>query len=487
MTDEIKTEAKSEAKPLPPEEKIVTTEHTIKLGKKELKYLVTAGTMILKAEDETEGEKPRASIFYIAYQLKTDQPKAQRPVTFSFNGGPGSSSVWLHLGLLGPKRVRMDDDGKPFPPPYSLIPNEYTPLEHTDLVFIDPVSTGYSRPVPGQKAGEFHGLKADIETVGEFIAKWTTRNQRWTSPKFIIGESYGTTRASGLSKFLQERYGYYLNGVMLVSSVLNFVTLRFDPGNDLPYPLILPSFTATAWYHKMLPKDLQALSLEGVLKEAEAFASNEYVLGLMKGSSMTKAERSALIKKLARFTGLSETYLDQRDLRVNTLQFCKELRRKEGLAVGRFDSRIAGPDDKLPAEIIERDPSHISINGPYTATLYDYIRGELEFEFDIPYEIIKRLEKWTYDEGKYTDVSPDLRVAFMINPNLKVYIANGRYDLATPYFATEYTVNHLGLPAHLAERVELSYFEAGHMMYLHLPSLKKLGKELTAFIKSCLP
>lgn len=476
-----------ESKTTPVEDKLVTTEHSIKLGKKELKYFVTAGTMVLKAEDMKEGEKPRASIFYIAYQLKTDQPKGSRPVTFSFNGGPGSSSVWMHLGLLGPKRVRMDDEGMPYPPPYSLIPNEFSPLETTDLVFIDPVSTGYSRAVPGQNPGEFHGLKADMEAVGDFIAKWTTRNQRWTSPKFIIGESYGTTRASGLSKYLQERHGYYLNGVMLISAVLNFLTLRFDSGNDLPYPLILPSYTATAWYHKALPKDLQAQSLDAVLKQAKEFAGSEYMLGLMKGSSQTKAERAALIKKLARFTGLSETYLDLHDLRVNTVQFCKELRRKEGLAVGRLDSRFAGPDDKPSAEDIARDPSHISVNGPYTATIYDYVRGELEFEFDIPYEIIKRLEKWTYDEGKYTDVSPDLRVGFMVNPNLRVYIANGYFDLATPYFATEYTVDHLGLPANLAERIQLSYFEAGHMMYLHLPSLKKLGKELTAFIKSCLP
>lgn len=489
MSDEVnkdKEATKGDGKLVIPQDKVSVTEHSIRLGKKQLDYTVTAGTLILKSEDEKEGEKPRASIFYIAYQLKSDKPDKQRPITYSFNGGPGSSSVWLHLGMLGPKRVKMDDEGLPLPPPYELVDNEFTLLEHSDLVFIDPVSTGYSRAVPGQKAEEFHGIREDIESIGDFIAIWTTRNQRWSSPKFVIGESYGTTRAAGLSKYLQERHGMYLNGVMLVSVVLNFGTVEFDPGNDLPYALILPSYAATAWYHGQLSAEMQRAGLEKVLKEAEDFAGHEYTLGLMKGAALTKAERSALLRKLSRLTGLSQQFLDEHHMRVSTQQFCKELRRKEGLTVGRLDSRMTGVEQQAAGDSIERDPSYSAILGPYTASFYDYVRTDLGFEFDVPYEIIKRLKKWSFDEGKYADVSPDLSAAFLLNANLRVYVANGYYDLATPYFATRYTVDHLFLPEKLAERVEMSYFESGHMMYLHLPSLKKLGREVPAFIKRCL-
>ena len=482
-----KQETKENNKLPEPQDRIVTTEHSLTIGGKQLDYTVTTGTMILREEDEKTGEKARASIFYVAYSLKTDQPREKRPITYSFNGGPGSSSVWMHLGMLGPKRVKMDAEGMPLPPPYELVDNEYTLLVNTDLVFIDPVSTGYSRAVPGEKAEEFHGVKQDIQSVGDFIVRWTIRNQRWVSPKFLIGESYGTTRASGLSKYLQDRHGLYLNGIILISSVLNFMTLEFDSGNDLPYPLLLPTLTATAWYHKKLDAVLQA-DLQTALRQAETFAANTYTLALMKGDSLTKSEREAVIKELSRLIGVSENYLDEHNLRLQVQEYCKELRRKDGLTVGRLDSRFTGMESRPAGDAYQRDPSYSAIKGPYTASFYDYVRKDLGFEFDIPYEIIKDLKKWDMDQAKYTDVSPDLRDAFLINPDLRVYVACGYYDMATPYFAAQYTFNHLSLPSQLAERIKFSYFESGHMMYLQLASLERLGKELPAFIaESCLP
>lgn len=468
------------------EEKTSITEHKITIGDKELAYTVTAGTLILKDEDEKEGEKPKASLFYVAYKLNNSLPVSERPITFSFNGGPGSSSVWMHLGLLGPKRVLLDDEGMPFPPPYKLIPNDYTILDKTDLVFIDPVSTGFSRPVPGEKAADFHNVKKDVESVGDFIQRFTTRNKRWASPKFLIGESYGTTRAAGLAGYLQERHGMYLNGIMLISSILNFGTARFDPGNDLPFILFLPTYTATAWYHHKLSADLQS-DLKKALSESEDFASNEYTLALMKGSALTLNERETIISKLSRLTGLSPEYIDRTDLRINIHRFCKELRRDEGLVVGRLDSRYTGKDRDNAGELYERDPSYSATLGPYTAMLNDYLGSELEFESGLTYEILTSLFKtWKYEDwqNQYLNVGETLREGFMLNPAMKVFIANGYFDLATPYFATEYTINHLGLPSEFLEKISSSYFEAGHMMYLHVHSLIKLKQDLDSFITS---
>jgi carboxypeptidase C (cathepsin A) len=477
---------KTEDKKPEPEEKTSITEHKITIKDKELAYTVTAGTLILKDEDEKDGEKPKASLFYVAYKLNNGLSVSERPITFSFNGGPGSSSVWMHLGLLGPKRVLLDDEGMPFPPPYKLIPNDYTLLDKTDLVFIDPVSTGFSRPVPGEKAADFHNVKKDIESVGDFIQRFTTRNKRWASPKFLIGESYGTTRAAGLAGYLQERHGMYLNGIMLISSILNFGTARFDVGNDLPFILFLPTYTATAWYHHKLTADLQS-DLKKALSESEDFASNEYTLALMKGSALTLKERKTIISKLSRLTGLSPDYIDRTDLRINIHRFCKELRRDEGLVVGRLDSRYTGKDRDNAGELYERDPSYSATLGPYTAMLNDYLGSELGFESGLTYEILTSLFKtWKYEDwqNQYLNVGETLREGFMLNPAMKVFIANGYFDLATPYFATEYTINHLGLPAEFIEKITASYFKAGHMMYLHLPSLSKLKQDLDAFITS---
>lgn len=492
MTDKTKENEKNgeeQEEKKAPEEKSVQTQHTITVNGKTLAYTVTAGTMVLKDEDEEKGEKAKASIFYVAYSLDGVEDPAGRPLTFSFNGGPGSSSVWLHMGVLGPKRVLMDDEGMPLPPPYKLVENEHTLLEKTDLVFIDPVSTGFSRPVPGEEAKQFHNIKRDIESVGDFIRLWTSRNQRWASPKFLIGESYGTTRAAGLAGYLHQRHGMYLNGIMLVSSILNFQTARFDPGNDMPYILFLPTYTATAWYHNKLDKDLQA-DLSKTLEQVEQFAMNEYILALMKGENLPEDERAEIVKQLARFTGLSEEYIERTNLRINIHRFCKELRRDEGITIGRLDSRYTGKDKDSAGEFYEGDPSYSAIHGPYSSTFYDYVRRELEFDLDISYEILAPLYmKWDFMpyKNQYVNVAETLRQAFRWHPALKVIVCNGYFDLATPYFATEFTFNHIELPPEQRENITMAYYDAGHMMYLHIPSLTQLKIDLEEFIQSAVP
>jgi carboxypeptidase C (cathepsin A) len=472
-------------------DELIVTQHTVTINGESIVYTVTCGTIILKeevekqeAKGESEGEKPKASFFFIAYTRDEVQDPDRRPVTFSFNGGPGSSSVWLHLGLLGPRRVFMDEMGNSPPPPFRLVENEYSILDHTDLVFIDPVSTGFSRVVPGEKAKEFHGYKKDIESVGDFIRLYTTRYQRWASPKFLIGESYGTTRAAGLSGYLQERHGMYLNGIMLVSVVLNFQTISFTLGNDLPYILFLPTYTATAWYHNRLAEDLQ-MDLKAAIEEAEGFAKGEYNLGLMQGSHLSDSERSALVKKLARYTGLSPDFIERANLRVSIHRFVKELLRDERKTVGRLDSRFTGFDRDAAGEYNEFDPSYTTIQGPYTALFNHYVRSQLKYESDLPYEILNmKVWPWSYKEheNRFVDVAETLRKAMTMNPYLKVFVANGYYDLATPYFATDYTINHLGLEPTLQENISTAHYEAGHMMYIHQPSLKQVKKDLAEFI-----
>ncbi len=490
---EPKTEPKTDAKPEKPEAKdnLVETKHKINISGTEIEYTVTTGTIVLKEETadrekEFEGEKAKAEFFFVAY-TKTEQAEpAKRPITFSFNGGPGSSSVWLHLGLLGPRRVLMEYDGGLPKPPYQLTNNEFSLLDQTDLVFIDPVSTGYSRPAEGSKAREFHGFKKDFQSVGDFIRLYTSRYGRWLSPKFLIGESYGTTRAAALSGYLLERHGLYLNGIMLISSVLNFQTLEFSPGNELPYALFLPSYAATAWYHRALRT---RKPLEKLLTEVEQFAINEYAPALMKGDTLPLRERKNIIKKLTEFTGLSAEYIERSNLRIVDMRFFKELLRSRGRTVGRLDSRFLGIDRDTLGDSIANDPSFTNIIGPYTATFNDYIRSELKFEKDIPYEILnEKVWPWSYaeHENQFVYVAETLRQTMSVNPHMKIFIANGYYDLATPYFATEYTVSHLGLDESLQDNIEMGYYEAGHMMYIHTPALEALKIDLANFISKAL-
>ena len=472
-----------------PEDNIVQTHHTLTIAGKPLNYTATTGTIILKEEsekdDKAEGEKAKASIFFIAYTKDNVPDTSNRPVTFAFNGGPGSSSVWLHLGLLGPKRVHMDDTNI-LPPPYHLVENEYSLLDVTDLIFIDPVSTGFSRAVPGEKPKEFHGFTKDIESVGDFIRLYTTRYQRWNSPKFLAGESYGTTRSAGLSGYLQSRHGMYLNGIILISSILNFQTARFTNGNDLPYILFLPTYTATAWYHQQLDADLQA-DLHAALAEVEQFALGDYASALLQGSALPVAEQEAIAAKLARYTGLTTDYILKTNLRIEIFRFTKELLREKGLTVGRLDTRFTGIDKDNAGEKFEYDPSYAAIQGVYTAVLNDYMRRDLNFESDIPYEILSGLyEKWSYNtfENEFVDVAETLRQAMSSNPHLKVLVANGYYDLATPYLATRYTFSHLGLATSLQQNYEMTYYEAGHMMYVHLPAMAQLKEDMARFVKT---
>lgn len=488
--EEKKPEEKKEEKPVVVD-KLVESQHSIRIKSREVKYTVTAGTMILKEETadrekEAEGEKPRAQIFFIAYTKDGVRDKSKRPLTFSFNGGPGSASVWLHLGVLGPRRVVMQEDGNLPPPPYKLTDNEYSLLDETDLVFIDPMNTGYSRPVEGQKPKEWHGFKKDIESVGDFIRLYTTRNNRWLSPKFLIGESYGTTRASGLSGFLQDRFGLYLNGIMLVSVVLDFTTLYFHINNDLPFILYLPGYTATAWYHNVLTPHRP---LQTWLKEAEEFALGEYASALLKGDVLTKEERGRIVEKVSLYTGISKEFVERSNLRINDQHFFKELLRGRGLTVGRLDSRFTGRDRLGVTENAEYDPLLTNITGPYMATFYEYVRNELKFESDLPYETLSGfVHPWSYAdfENQYVNVAETLRAAMTHNPYLKIFVANGYYDLATPYFAAEYTFNHLGLDADLRKNISMEYYDAGHMMYIHIPSLRQMKKDLAQFIRSAM-
>jgi len=424
MADEKKSEEKKDDKKeekTVPKDNLVESKHSIKIGGRTIKYTVTTGTIILKEEimdkeKDAEVEKPRAQIFFIAYTKDGVKDKAKRPVTFSFNGGPGSSSVWLHMGVLGPRRVVLTDDGEMPPPPFKLIDNQYSILDETDIVFIDPMSTGFSRPVEGEKSKEWHTFTKDIASVGDFIRLYTTRYNRWLSPKFLAGESYGTTRAAGLSGYLQDRHGMLLNGLMLISAVLDFTTIDFNLNNDLPYILFLPAYAATAWYHKKL--NFKA-PLQTVLKEAAQFATGEYAAALLKGASLTSEERANIVEKLSRYTGISQEFIQRSNLRILDQHYFKELLRERGKTVGRLDSRYTGIDRIGVTATPEYDPLFAQVSGPYTAAFNDYIRSELKFITDLPYEILseKVWMNWSYGyfQNQYVNVAETLRNAMTFN------------------------------------------------------------------------
>lgn len=472
-------EKKPEVYPLDTDTEPIVTSHKIEIDGKPFEYTATTGMLPIKS-DTGEVE---AGVFFVAYRKKGG--KDARPLTFSFNGGPGSSSVWLHLGAVGPKRVKMLEDGGLPPPPYELVDNPQTWLEHTDLVFIDPVGTGYSRPAKKELGEKFWGLKGDVESVGEFIRLYLSRYERWASPLYLVGESYGTTRAAGLAGHLID-LGVAFNGILLVSSILNFQTARFNKGNDLPYVLFLPTYTATAWYHGRLTQDLQT-DLRATLHEVQAWAAGEYTLALTKGDALTDKDRATIAKKLARYTGLSVDYCLNTDLRIHIQKFCKELMRHERRTVGRLDSRFKGIDSDASGEAFQHDPAMSAIRPPYTAMFNDHVRRDLGYKTDAPYHILggerKLHEVW--DWGKAGDGHPDtseaLRLALSKNPYMRVFIASGFYDLATPYFATEYTLAHMGLDPSLRDNISTGEYEAGHMMYIHEPSLMKLQADVKRF------
>lgn len=472
---------KKDAEPKPS-----VTHHKATIAGQEFAYTATAGKMVLKTD---EGD-PKANVFYIAYTKDGVKDLAARPVTYCFNGGPGSSSVWLHIGMLGPRRVKLDSDAKTLPPPAQLIDNPFSLLDVTDLVFIDPVSTGYSRPVKGENKNQFHGYDEDIRSVGQFIHDYTVKAGRWSSPKFLIGESYGGIRAAGLTGELQNRYHLYLNGVVLISAVVDFQTLISAGNNDIPYALFLPSYAATAWYHKALSDDMQAKSLDEVVAAAEKFALGPYLHGLAAGDSLSKEDRQELVARMARLTGLSKEYIDRSNLRVPMFRFGKELLRDRRKIVGRFDSRYVGLSTDLVGESAEYDPSASAVFGAFTAAMNDYLRSVLKVEEDRVYEILSsQVQPWDYSEftNRFVDASSTLQQAMVENPFLKVFAACGHFDLATPQLAMQYTRDHLQLPAEVRENFELGFYDAGHMMYVHEPSLKKLREDLLMFYESAIP
>ncbi|QDT75799.1 S10 family peptidase [Lacipirellula limnantheis] len=505
----------------------VVTHGTVTIDGKEVAYTATAGKMVIKTDDGT----PKASVFYIAYtkddpkaeaaaknEKKSEQEKGdiegegeegegeesadddepdddapagpnKRPITFAFNGGPGSSSVWLHLGMLGPQRVKLDSDAGTLPPPHELIPNEYSLLDVTDIVFIDPVSTGFSRPAKGEDRKQFHGYDEDIRSVGQFIHDYTSKYGRWASPKFLLGESYGGIRAAGLSGELQDRYHMYLNGVVLVSGVVDFQTLMAYGNNDVAYALFVPGYAATAWYHKALGDDLQKQSVEEVVAAAEKFASGPYLRALMAGDSLEKDRREEIVARMAELTGLSEDYIEASNLRVPMARFGKELLRKQGKIIGRFDSRYSGLALDEVDSTTDYDPSASAVFGAFTSALNDYLRGTLKVEEDRVYEILTgNVHPWDYSEftNRFVDASGTLRDAMIQNPYLKVFAACGYYDLATPAFAMKYTRDHLNLVPEVRKNFTTDYYHGGHMMYAHEPSLAKLRKDLVKFYDSAL-
>lgn len=475
------TEEKSKAEEK--KETIVTTKHSLAIAGIDVSYEAVAGKLQLK----DDALKSKAEMFFIAYTRTDVANPGTRPVTFCFNGGPGSSSVWLHLGMLGPKRIAFPDDATPLRPPYKLTDNNLSLLDVTDLVFIDPVSTGYSRPTEGEGKEQFHGYEEDLKSVGQFIHDWTTKYQRWLSPKFVLGESYGGVRAAGLAGYLQDRYYMELNGAVIVSGVINFQTLRFGGSNDLPYITFLPTYAATAWYHKALSPELQGQSVEAVVKQAEEFANGRYAASLLKGTSLSPEEFSITADQLSKWTGLSREFVIKAKLRVDMDRFGKELLRSKSRTIGRFDSRYVGIDRDDAGDGYEYDASGAAIFGPFTATFNDYVRRDLEYKEDRVYEILTgNVQPWSYRrfEGRYVDATDTLRKAMTANPYLKVFLACGYYDLATPHFAMMNTTNHLMLEPTLKANLQYGFYEGGHMMYIYQPAMVKLREDLVKYYET---
>ncbi len=479
-----------------PEELISVTHHTAKINGKEISYTASVGRMILKEEiyqkdgdkkDTFDGNKSRAAIFYVAYTLDNVKAESSRSLTFSFNGGPGSASIWVHMGFLGPRRVELDQEGNPVSLPSSLKDNEFSILDMTDLVFIDPIGTGFSRAVEGNKEKDFFGYKADIESVGEFIRRYVTENKRWASKKYIAGESYGTTRSTGLADYLSDKFGLYLNGIILISTALDFMSLDFNPGNDLPYALYLPTYASDAWYHHKLSEKNQSRSLKDFLNEVCDFAGNEYLQALFQGDRLSDSVKNHIAQKLSEYTGIRKEWILEANLRIEQERFCKELMRDQRRTVGRLDGRYLGIDHDAAGEKTEDDPSSYQVTGAFVGAFIDYVTRELGYSTDIPYRHSTDLwRNWDYKEfeNMYLQLQETLRKAMTRNKFMKVWVLDGYYDLATPFYAEEYVFSHLMLDSSLKENLTTTYYEAGHMMYLHEPSLKKFRSDAERFFKN---
>lgn len=473
--------------PTPAADSLIATKHVINTTEGELRYTAHTGRIVLRDDELTDGvfgsRSDRAQIGVTAYTLD-DADVTTRPITFCFNGGPGSASIWLHMGLLGPRIIDIGEVDAIARPPYRLIDNPHTLLRATDLVIIDAMSTGYSRVAEGRKPADWHGWKADVEQFTEFIRLWCTREDRWMSPKFIIGESYGTVRGVSVAQKLQDDYGLYLNGILLLSSVLDFGSQDFENLRwDESCIHFLPSYAAIAWYHGKHP----GRSLDEVRAEAETFADGPYRLALAKGRRLDAKERAEVVATLARLTGLSQRYVELTRMRIEHERFCAELLRDEGLVVGRIDGRFTGPAASGTEELMNTDPSGDLTLGAYTAALHHYLRSELGSTEEMPYQVMANLWRdWNYAEfqGRPVNVADKLERALRANPALQVRIEYGYYDLATPYFAAQDTVDHLQLPDEAFERITHSWFETGHMPYLHGESRIRESDEQCAWIRA---
>jgi carboxypeptidase C (cathepsin A) len=479
-------DAKKPAAEAPKPEQSVTR-HSVAVGGKTIDYTATAGTLILR----NDKDEPTAAIGYVAYTLRNagEGESARRPITFAYNGGPGSSSVWLHMGALGPRRIVTTDAGPTPPAPYRVVDNAYSILDKTDLVMIDPVGTGLSHAVGEAKDKDFWGVDPDIDSISRFIKQYVSDNNRWNSPKFLLGESYGTTRSAGIVDRLQTRENMAFNGVILVSVALDLEALFAWPGNDRPYALILPSFAAVAAYHHVLPHP--PAKLEPFLDEARKFALGEYTTALLKGDSLPDQERDAVAEKLHDFTGLSADFIKKAKLRIRESLFTQELLREHHETVGRLDARFRGVTFDPLSEDAEYDPQSAAISSAFTAAFLDYYHGELKFGQGKTYNILNETvgNSWDFKHRApglpfpipVPDTGLDLAHALGYNPNLRVLVLNGIYDLATPFFASEVMMDHLGLEKHLRSHVQTKYYEAGHMMYVHEPSLKQMKTDVAAF------
>lgn len=465
----------------------VTKQYTGTFGGAEISYTATAATQTF----ESNGEK--VSFFYMAY-TKDDADPATRPVLFCFNGGPGSSTVWLNLGLFGPKRMAFDDDGFKVGMQGHLVDNDYSILNMADVVCIDAMGTGFSRTAEKGEEKKFHHFKKDIEAFSEFIVHYLNRNGRWASPKYLAGESYGTLRGAGIARELFATHHVEFNGIILISMILNYQTSAIDsenllihPGNDLPFTVYLPTYAATAHYHGRLAEEYQSMPLRDFLDEVEEFALGEYWSALAQGDQIDDDRRKSVAERLSAYTGLDAGFIDHYDLRIQIHRFCKELLREQHRTVGRIDSRYVGIDRVKAGNVIEADPSTDATGGVAASALNHYLRDEIGFESTDIYNVMSMdvWKNWDYEDfkGKYVDTSENFRELLSRSKGTKVLVANGYYDLATPHFATEYTISHMGLDPEVRRNIKLSYYEAGHMMYVHQPSLTQLASDLREFVK----
>jgi carboxypeptidase C (cathepsin A) len=459
--------------------KPVLITNTVVIAGESVTYSAETGMLPLLKPDGSL----RASVFYVAYTRLGRTNNAARPLTFCFNGGPGSSSVWLHLGALGPRRVKMNPDGTLPAPPFGLVDNEYSILNASDLVFIDPIATGFSRPTKDEKADQFFGDESDLSAMGEFIRLWTTRHERWLSPKYLCGESYGVFRAAGLAEHLNSASGMYLNGLILVSGVLDFGTIWGQTGNDLPYTLVLPAYTAAAEFHHKLPPDLQT-NLPAALAEARTFARGDYLSALRQGGALPAADRQKIVAELVRLTGLKQQVIEDNNLRIDEGVFRKQLLRDQGLILGIYDARITGRDGNPASSYPGFDPSSAATRGPFAAAINSYVRTELKFEDDLPYEMLAGVQPWNYGvQNNYANASDKLAAAMNQNPWLRVLVLGGERDLVCPIDTMHHALDHMIVDASYRTNIVYAEYEAGHMMYVNLPDLRKMQQDLEHFLQ----